>query len=368
MTLPIARPEDVGFRPEGLAEVDCLLNAQLAEAAFPGAVAAVGREGRLAYLRAFGRLSYDADAPAVETDTIYDLASLTKVIVTTTMAMMLVDQGSLDLETPVAGFLPGFQGGGREQVTVWHLLTHSSGLPAWAPLFKEMTGRQAFLGRIEATGLAYEPGRQSEYSDLGFMLLGELLEQVAGEGLDVFARRAILGPLEMKDTLYRPGAELVSRIAPTERDPWRGRLLTGEVHDENAFALGGVAPHAGLFGTAPDLACFAQMILDGGFHEGKRLVARETVERFTRRAGVPGSSRALGWDMPAPGSSAGRLLSPESFGHTGFTGTSLWIDAPRRLFLILLTNRVHPTRVNDAVPKVVRAAFADSVIRSLAQP
>ena len=368
MTLPIARPEDVGFRPQAIAEVDLLLERHLAEAAFPGAVAAVGKDGALAYLRAFGRLSYDTDAPAVETDTIYDLASLTKVVVTTTMAMILVDQGLVDLAAAVSTFLPGFKGGGRERVTVWHLLTHSSGLPGWAALYEEAIGRQAYLRRIEATPLSFEPGRQSEYSDLGFMLLGEVLERVAGEDLDVFARRAILGPLGMKDTLYRPGPERLPRIAPTERDPWRGRLLRGEVHDGNAFALGGVAPHAGLFGTALDLATFAQMILDGGVHDGKRIVSRETVERFTRRAGIPGSSRALGWNTPAPGSSAGGLLSPESVGQTGFTGTSLWIDAPRRLFLILLTNRVHPTRANEAVPRVVRAAFAEAVIRSLARP
>lgn len=367
MTLPIARPEDIGFRAEGIAEADRLLERYLAEAAFPGAVAAVGKDGRLAHLRALGRLSYDAEAPAVQTDTIYDLASLTKVVVTTTMAMILVGRNGLDLATPVAAFLPGFKGGGRERVTLWHLLTHSSGLPAWAPLYQRISGRPAYLKHIENTPLACEPGSQSVYSDLGFILLGEVLERLAGEALDVFARRAILEPLGMRDTLYSPWPELLTRIAPTERDPWRGRLLRGEVHDENAFALGGVAPHAGLFGTAPDLACFAQMILDGGVHEGKRLVARETIERFTRRAGVPGSSRALGWDTPGPGSSAGALLSSESFGHTGFTGTSLWIDPTRRLFLILLTNRVHPTRANDAVPKVVRAAFAEAVIRSLAR-
>ncbi len=171
----------------------------------------------------------------------------------------------------------------------------------------------------------------------------------------------------MKDTLFRPGPDLLPRIAPTEKDPWRGRLLRGEVHDENAFALGGVAPHAGLFGTAPDLARFAQMLLNGGVYDHRRLVSRETVELFTRRAGVPESSRALGWDTPSAGSSAGTLFSSRSFGHTGFTGTSLWIDPDRRLFLVLLTNRVHPTRENDAIRKA-RPAVADAVVRALVVP
>jgi CubicO group peptidase (beta-lactamase class C family) len=172
----------------------------------------------------------------------------------------------------------------------------------------------------------------------------------------------------MRDTGFMPVASLLERIAPTEIDPWRGRLLRGEVHDENAFALGGIAPHAGLFGTALDLARFAQMLLNGGVYAQHRIVSRETLERFTRRAGIPDSSRALGWDTPSSGSSSGTLFSPRSFGHTGFTGTSLWIDPDRQLFVILLTNRVHPTRDNNTLPKTVRAAVADAVVRALAQP
>ncbi len=188
---------------------------------------------------------------------------------------------------------------------------------------------------------------------------------MAGEPLDVFAAQRIFEPLGMKETLYRPGPELRARIAPTERDPWRGRLLQGEVHDENAYALGGVAPHAGLFATATDVARFAQMMLNGGVYDHHRIVSREVVARFTRRAEVPGSSRALGWDTPSGESSAGHLFSPRSFGHTGFTGTSLWIDPDRRLFVVLLTNRVHPTRDNDAI-REIRPAVADAVVRALA--
>jgi beta-N-acetylhexosaminidase len=366
MTLRMDKDGDSpGFRREGLAELDHVVERFVESKAFPGAVLAVGKDGHLAHLRAFGHLTYEPAAPGTRADTIYDLASLTKVIATTTMAMILVDEGKLDIQKPVSAFLPGFKGGAKDKVTVWHLLTHSSGLDWWGPLYKELHGKDAYLQRIQAMDLVYEPGSKSLYSDLGAVLLGEVLERVAGEPVDVFARRRIFDPLGMKDTLFRPGSDLRARVAPTEVDPWRGRLLQGEVHDENAFALGGVAPHAGLFGTAPDLARFAQMLLNGGVYEHRRIVSAETVERFTRRAGVPESSRALGWDTPSAGSSSGSLFSPRSFGHTGFTGTSLWIDPEKRLFLILLTNRVHPTRENDGIRKA-RPAIADAVVNALA--
>ncbi|HUG54320.1 MAG TPA: serine hydrolase [Vicinamibacteria bacterium] len=368
MTLRAAAPAEVGFRPEAMAEVDRVIEAAVAGGAFPGASVAVGKDGALAHLKAFGRLSYDPGADPVRTDTIYDLASLTKVIVTTTMAMTLVDEGKLDITKPVSAFLPEFQGGNKDEVTVAHLLTHSSGVDWWAPLYKEMSGKKAYLERILAMDLVYPPGTKSLYSDLGVLMLGEILERVAGESLESFARARILGPLGLKDTTYRPAPELLPRIAPTENDPWRGRVVRGEVHDENAWAFGrGVAPHAGLFGTAPDLARFAQMLLNGGVLEHQRIASRETVERFTRRAGVPDSSRALGWDTPSGNSSAGDLFSPRSFGHTGFTGTSMWMDPERNLFVVLLTNRVHPTRENNAI-REVRRAVADAVVRGLVQP
>jgi CubicO group peptidase (beta-lactamase class C family) len=367
MTLRAARPEEAGFRADGMAGVDSVMERAVADQAFPGGVVAVGKDGALAHLRAFGRLSYDADAPEVRTDTIYDLASLTKIVVTTTIAMILVDEGRLDLSRPVSAFLPRFRGAGKEKVTVESLLTHSSGLDWWAPLYQDTKGKQAYVEKIQAMDLVYPPGSKSLYSDLGLILLGEVLERVAGEPLDTFATKRILDPLGLRDTRYRPGPDLLPRIAPTEKDPWRGRVLRGEVHDENAFAMGGVAPHAGLFGTAGDLARFAQMILNGGVLEHKRIVSREVVERFTRRAGVPESSRALGWDTYTPGSSAGDRLSPRSFGHTGFTGTSLWIDPERNMFIILLTNRVHPTRENNAI-RGVRRDVADAAVNGLARP
>jgi len=367
MTLRVAPPEEVGFRADGMAAVDSVMERALAQKAFPGGVVAVGKDGALVHLRPYGRLSYDADAPETRTDTIYDLASLTKVVVTATAAMILVDEGRLDLARPVSAFLPRFRGAGRDEVKVENLLTHSSGLDWWEPLFKDTKGKQAFVERVQAMELKHPPGTKSLYSDLGLILLGEVLERVAGEPLDAFARKRILEPLGMKDTGYRPGPELQARIAPTEKDPWRGRVVRGEVHDENAAAMGGVAPHAGLFGTAPDLARFAQMLLNGGVLEHRRIVSREAVEQFTRRAGVPDSTRGLGWDTPHPDSSAGDRLSPRSFGHTGFTGTSMWIDPERGLFVILLTNRVHPSRDNNAI-RGVRRGVADAVVDGLAEP
>jgi CubicO group peptidase (beta-lactamase class C family) len=365
---PITRPEAAGFRPGGLAEVDRLLEGFRRRGAFPGGVLAVGREGSLVHLHPFGRLSYDADARPVTADTLYDLASLTKVVATTTMAMILVDEGRLDLDRPVQDYLPGFRGPGKEAVTVRHLLSHSSGLDWWAPLYREIRGREAYVEQIQAMDLVYPPGSRSLYSDLGAILLGEVLERAAGQPLEDFVRQRVFAPLAMRDTMFRPPAALRPRIAPTEHDPWRGRVVHGEVHDENGFALGGVAPHAGLFGTAADLARFAQMLLGGGVFEGRRIVSRAIVELFTRRAGVPGSDRALGWDTKsAEGSSAGAQFSARSFGHTGFTGTSLWIDPERRLYVILLTNRVHPTRENQLI-REVRPAVADAVVRALAEP
>ncbi len=356
-------------------EADAVVQAGVGTA-FPGGVVAVGLGGQLAHLKAFGHLSYDPGASPAAPDTLYDLASLTKVVVTTTLAMMLVDEGRLDLDARVHAFFPRFSGPAKERVTIRQLLTHSGGLLWWAPLYKELEGEAAFVERITGMDLAYEPGAKSEYSDLGIILLGGILERLAGAPFDELARRRVLDPLGMKDTLYRPPAALVPRIAPTEKDPWRGRLLRGEVHDENAFAMGGVAPHAGLFGTAGDLAQLAQTLLDGGVHEGRRLVSRATVELFTERAGIPGSTRALGWDTPCdetgrrssrPGeagySSAGSLFSARSFGHTGFTGTSMWMDPQRGLYLILLTNRVHPTRDNNHI-REVRSRLGDAVARA----
>ncbi len=366
MTLRTASPENAGFKPGGMEEVDRMLEEFVEQGAFPGGIVAVGHRGALVHLHPFGRLSYDENAPEVEEDTIYDLASLTKVVATTTMAMIMVDEGRLDLDAKVQDFLPLFKGPGKDEVTIRHLLTHSSGVDWWAPLYEELEGPEEYLQRIQGMELVYEPGSVYKYSDLGIILLGEILSRVAGQPLEEFVRERVFEPLSMPDTLFRPGDDCLSRIAPTEYDTWRGRLVRGEVHDENAFALGGVAPHAGLFSTAGDLSRFVQMLLNGGVLEHHRIVSRETVELFTRTAGEGESTRALGWDTKSPEkSTAGSYFSPRSFGHTGFTGTSIWVDPDRELFLILLTNRVHPTRDNQLIRKV-RPAVADAVVNALA--
>jgi beta-N-acetylhexosaminidase len=365
MTLRVASAEDVGFRPGGLDDVDLVAQEFVEDGAFPGGVVAVGYRGNLVYLHPFGHLTYDEGAPAVEADTMYDLASLTKVVATTTMAMILVDEGRLDLDASVQDYLPLFQGPGKESVTIRQLLTHSSGVNWWAPLYEEAWGPDAYLERIQAMELVYEPGTDFMYSDLGIILLGEILSRVAGQPLQEFVQERVFEPLGMTDTLYAPGPDLLPRIAPTEYDTWRGCLVRGEVHDENAFALGGVAPHAGLFSTAGDLARFTQMLLNGGVLEHHRIVSRETVELFTSPAGNGDSTRALGWDTKSPEkSSAGMFFSPRSFGHTGFTGTSIWVDPDRELFVILLTNRVYPTRDNQLIRKA-RPAVADAVVTAL---
>ena len=275
-------------------------------------------------------------------------------------------------------FVPAFRGPGKDGVTIRQLLTHTGGLLWWAPLFREISGRSAYVERIARLDLAYEPGTRASYSDLGIILLGNVLEGLGGAPLDVLARERVLEPLGMADTLYRPPAGLVPRIAPTEHDPWRGRLLRGEVHDENASALGGVAPHAGLFGSAPDLARFAQALLDGGTHDGRRLVSRSSLQLFTRRAGMPGvdagarlghAVRRLAAGAARPPASPAtrppaRCSRARSFGHTGFTGTSLWLDPERGIYVVLLSNRVHPTRENDRI-RGVRARLADAVVRAV---
>jgi CubicO group peptidase (beta-lactamase class C family) len=285
--------------------------------------------------------------------------------------MILHERGLLDLESPVARYVLEFQGEGKDAVLVKDLLAHSGGLLWWTDLFRKFEGKsreeakRGYLAAICEMPLDYPPRSKMVYSDLGILLLGEILERVTAKDLEDLAKEEILDPLGMKDATYRPAPSLRTRIAPTEIDPWRSRLVHGEVHDENAFGLGGVAPHAGLFATARSLAAFAQMMLNGGAYGGRRLLKPETIALFTRRADrVPGSSRALGWDTPSEPSSAGRLFSASSYGHTGFTGTSLWIDPERELFAILLTNRVHPTRENPKITEL-RPAFHDAIIEAI---
>jgi serine-type D-Ala-D-Ala carboxypeptidase len=339
-----------------------VLQAAIATRAFPAAVVEVGDATVPIWREAFGWLTYDPSAPQASNDTIFDLASLTKVLSTTPLVMQQVERGVIGLDDHVGQYLDTWRGVDRDQVTIRDLLAHTSGLPAWMPFFRELRGRRAFEQAITSTALEYPPRSQSVYSDLGFMLLGFILDgdvPLASRFDAMFAQMGIV-----QDVQFNPPDLWRRRTAPTEHDSWRGRLLVGEVHDENAYALGGVAGHAGLFGSSAAVGDYARhllQILDGRTGAFRR----DTLVTFiARQAAIPRSSRALGWDTMLPTSSCGTRLSPRAFGHTGFTGTSLWIDPDRGVYVVLLTNRVHPTRDNDAM-KQLRPALHDAVIEDL---
>ena len=357
----------------GFPPVVAYLKSQV-DSAFPGAVLAVGRHDTVLLLTAVGHYAAGDPRP-VTTQTIYDLASLTKVIGLTTAVMMLVDSGRIALDAPVQKYVPAFQGAMKERVTIRNLLTHSSGLPAWRRLFAESSTREEALALVDTTALLRQPGDTFVYSDLGAIALTQSVEAVTGQRLDAFLDARVFGPLGMTSTRYLPPESWRARIAPTENDTaFRHRMLHGEVHDENAGRLGGVSGHAGLFSNAPDLARFAQWLLDSRIPPGRpaggagAYLPHDLVVEFTRPQNIPpGSSRALGWDTPSENSSAGTKLGPRAFGHTGFTGTSIWIDPDRDLFIILLSNRVNPTRANTKILQV-RRRVADLVLDALTPP
>jgi CubicO group peptidase (beta-lactamase class C family) len=358
--LPSKAPAAVGMSATRLQRIDRVLARGIKAGGFPGGVVVVGRRGATVLERGFGNLTWSGKSPVVAERTLYDLASLTKVVGTTTAIMILYDQGKIRLEDRVSQYLPAFTGGGKDEVTIYQLLEHRSGLPAGRDLWRvAWTPADARQIAIE-TPLECAPGSCLTYSDLGADMLGFVAEVVSGKRLDVFLQEHVFDPLGMRETYFRPHWTLRDRIAPTDLTPPRGYPLRGEVHDENAFALGGVAGHAGLFSTATDLAIFAQMMLNGGEINGVRIVADTTVTLFTRRTEARGT-RALGWDTCGHDGSCGKYLSPRAYGHTGFTGTSMWIDPDRNLFVILLTNRVHAARARfpSKVIADVRADVAD---------
>lgn len=340
-----------------------LLEAAVAAGASPAAVVEVGRGRGQVWHAAFGRLGLEPGTPAATLDTVFDLASLTKVIATTSLAMRLVADGRLDLERPLGEYLEGWDDGDRRAIRLRHLLDHSSGLPAHVRLWDAASGRAGYEAAFRRLTLESKPGERSVYSDVGFMLLGFVVEDAGRTPLEVqmqgLAVELALGPLT-----YRPPAAWRSHTAPTEFDAWRGRLLVGEVHDENAAALGGVAGHAGLFGTAGAVGRFARAMLAALAAGAREHPSLPLAAEFARRTGVPGSSRALGWDTMLPTSSCGRRLSARAIGHTGFTGTSLWIDPERDLYVVLLSNRVHPTRANEAFLGV-RPRVHDAIVGDL---
>jgi CubicO group peptidase (beta-lactamase class C family) len=346
-----------------------ILESAIAARAFPCCSLAVTFRGELVAHKGLGRFTYDAASLEVTNSTIFDLASLTKVVATTAMAMILYERGLLDLEAPVAAIVPEFadpeftdNDQHRRGITLRMLLTHTSGLPAYEKLFLRAKSREGLLQAAFTTPLTAAPGTRAEYSDIGFIVLGVVLERLADESLDAFGQREIFGPLGMTRTTFNPTAAWKNTIPPTADDrAVRHRVIQGEVQDENASVLGGVAGHAGLFSTAEDLAIFAHAMLN----TGQPILRSTTVDLFTRRESAPeGTSRVLGWDTPSSPSQSGKYFSPRSFGHLGYTGTSLWIDPERQLSIALLTNRTWPDCQNQAIKKV-RPAFHDAVIETL---
>ena len=351
--------------------------------AFPGAAFGVLSGRQVLALDGVGRFTYEAWSDPVTPSTIYDLASVTKVIATTAMGMLLHQRGQLQLDRPLAEILPRFAHGAGERgrVTLRTLLAHSSGLPGYVRLYETCPDAESLLDACLRLPLEADPGERAEYSDPGFILLGEALEKIAGESLEEFCAREIFTPLQMTCTGFRPSSDRRPAIPPTEIDEhFRRRIIQGEAQDENCFVLGGAAGHAGLFSNAMDSLRFAGSILANAHQTADSITGAtagdamlpplftpETVHLFTARAELPtGSSRALGWDTPSPPSSSGRYFRPHSAGHLGYSGTSLWIDLERKIAIVLLTNRTWPRRGNDAIRRV-RPVFHDAVLEALLQ-
>jgi serine-type D-Ala-D-Ala carboxypeptidase len=350
---PIDAPHVAGLGISELLRAELAVIAEVNRGAFPGAALAVGRWGQTVIEQGIGYLDWGLGAPSVDPDlTIYDLASLTKVVATTTAVMLLVEDGKMELDAPVSRYVPAFSGGARDRVTIRHLLAHNSGLPAGAGL--PTHSPDMALGRAISVPLVRAPGAAVEYSDVGFIVLFAAAEQAAGEPIPNLLQRRVFGPLGMTSTSFYPGGPDCHRCAPTgqRRD---GTVHRGVVHDPMAGALGGVAGNAGLFSTAHDLAHFAAMMASGGQLDGVRILSPATIVEFSRRQ--PGAgTRALGWDTPAANGAgaAGIKISPRAFGHTGFTGTSLWIDPDRGTWTVLLANRTHQPRASNQIQAVRR--------------
>ena len=367
--LRLGTPEEVGVDARAVDRVDAVMERAVRDGAFPGAAVAVGRDGVLLRLQGYGRLSRTGDP--VTPDTPYDLASLTKVVGTTATAMRLVERGDLDLDAAVVRYLPRYRSLGKDAVTVRQLLEHSAGHRAWYPFWSHgILDRRATLDFIYADTLQYPPGTRSRYSDFDMILLGEVLEEVSGASLDELFRDEVFAPLGMTHTGFRRAGAVDRAVAPTEHDrAFRGRMLQGEVHDEAASVMGGIAGHAGLFSTAGDLARFAYTLADGGSGYGARLVRRTTLDQFTRPVRLRSTyPTGLGWMVNAgAGNSAAGGMSARTFGHTGYTGTSIWIDPDQRSFVVLLSNRVHPSRTNSRI-REVRPALADALADAIRTP
>jgi len=347
------------------AKIDSIIVHAIKDSAFPGAVVLVSKVAEIIYEKGFGHFTYDESSPKVKTTTIYDLASLTKIIATTTAAMICIDRNLFKLDDPVYKYIPGFSENGKENILIKNLLLHNSGLPAWKKFYDKNLGTESIINNIYSIKPEYSAGTKTVYSDLGIIVLGKLIEKVAEKKLDEFCEDEIFLPLNMNKTFFNPPNSVNYKIPPTEIDDyWRNKLVQGEVHDETSSLLGGVAGHAGLFSTAKDLSKLCQMMLDEGKYNGTQFIKPETIKLFMKRFS-PESTRALGWDTKSvTRSSAGNKFSKTSFGHTGFTGTSIWIDPERKLFVVFLTNRVYPSRENKKIINV-RPKLHNAVIEAI---
>ncbi len=380
--LPLGAPEAAGLIPSRLALIEKAVAASIEADETPGVVVLVARHGRIGYLKAFGKRSLLPDVEAMTSDTIFDMASLTKVMATTPSIMILVENGSLRLGDRVKRYLPKFTGGGKDNITVRQLLTHYSGLAPDFDLSRHWEGYEAALEELWQEKTRTEPGKEFAYSDLNFITLGEIVHVVSGKTLDVFARDQVFRPLGMTETAFNPPAKWRPRIAPTEsrrhtleylKGTWASDLpdeiLRGEVHDPTAWLMGGVAGHAGLFSTARNVAIYAQMLLNHGTFQGRRILSWAGVQAMTRQES-PGNApqvRGYGWDIDTSYSSPRGDLLADGYGHTGFTGTSLWILPHADAFVVILSNRVHPngkgdmTHLRGVIANIVATAIPRSV-------
>jgi CubicO group peptidase (beta-lactamase class C family) len=347
-------------------EVDRLMQQAVEDSVFPGAALLFGTGKQIFYSKCFGHFTYDENSPKVKTNSIFDLASVSKVVATTSAAMILVDQGKLNLDEKVITYLPQFNNNGKDKVTIRNLLLHNSGLAPFKKYYDEFTTAQEVINDIMNLPLDNPPGEKYVYSDLGMITLQKVIENISKKSLDVFLEENLFSKLEMNQTMYNPSNEIKNNCLPTELDNfWRMRLLQGEVHDERAYMLDGVAGHAGLFSTVEDLSKFALMLLNNGEYNGNQIISSEIIDEWTTKQSEQ-SDRALGWDTKSTDgySSAGKYFSKYSFGHTGYTGTSIWIDKENKFFVILLSNRVHPTRENKKISKfrpIIHNAVFESV-------
>jgi serine-type D-Ala-D-Ala carboxypeptidase len=365
-------PESASKPLQRFVAAHAVIEQAIRDRAFPGAAYGILLNGEVVALDAAGRFTWDPASPHVTPSTVFDLASLTKILATTALAMLLYDRRILSLDARLGDILPGFvigmaHGSGKDRVTLRSLLAHSSGLPGYARLFEQHHSPQAMLRAALTLPLDAPPDTRAEYSDIGFILFGKALEILSGKILSNFFNREIAAPLGLESATFCPALNTRNQIPPTEDDTtFRGRIIQGEVQDENCYALGGAAGHAGLFANCIDVLRFANCILsEGKAPDGKQLFQPQTIKFFATRQTKPeGTTRALGWDTPSEPSSSGKFFSPESIGHLGYAGTSLWIDPARNLAVVLLTNRTWPDRAGNAI-KEVRPAFHDAVAAGL---